>query len=64
MRLWEKVELSRLAIRYAVEEYPNAFGSCSFGKDSRVLVDLAMKVKQDILFIGIDTGYEFPETRS
>ena len=62
MKLWEKVELSKLAIKYAIEEYPNSFVSCSFGKDSRVLVDLAMQIKKDIPFIGIDTGYEFPET--
>jgi len=62
MNLHEKVELSKLTIQYAVDKYPRVFTACSFGKDSRVLVDLAVQVKPDMLFIGIDTGYEFPET--
>jgi len=62
MKLWEKVELSKLVIEFAVAKYPRVFATCSFGKDSRVLVDLAMQIKRDIPFIGIDTGYEFPET--
>ena len=45
-----------------MEKYPRIFAACSFGKDSRVVADLAMQVKPDIQFIGIDTGYEFPET--
>jgi len=64
MNLWEKVELSKLIIEHAVEKHPRLFVSCSFGKDSRVLVDLAMQVRQDIAFVGIDTGYEFEETLS
>jgi len=62
MHLHEKVELSKLIIQYAAEKYPRIFAACSFGKDSRVLVDLAVQIKPDMLFIGIDTGYEFPET--
>lgn len=62
MTLQEKVELSKFIIQHAVEKYPRIFAACSFGKDSRVIVDLATKVKPDMQFIGIDTGYEFPET--
>lgn len=62
MTLQEKAEISKLVIAHAVEKYPKVFVACSFGKDSRVIVDLAMQVKPDIQFIGIDTGYEFPET--
>lgn len=62
MTLAEKAEISKLIIRHAVEKYPRIFAACSFGKDSRVVVDLAMQVKPDFHFIGIDTGYEFPET--
>ncbi len=62
MTLDEKAELSQLIIQYAVEKYSRLFVACSFGKDSRVIVDLAMRVRPDIKFIGIDTGYEFPET--
>jgi phosphoadenosine phosphosulfate reductase len=64
MDLWEKVELSKLVIEYAIRKYPRLFVTCSFGKDSRVLVDLAMEIKRDIPFIGIDTGYEFDQTLS
>jgi len=62
MTLEEKAEVSKLIIKYAVEKYPKIFAACSFGKDSRVIVELAKEVKLDIQFIGIDTGYEFPET--
>ena len=62
MQLWEKVELSKLVIDNAIRSSRRAFVSCSFGKDSRVLVDLAMQVSPQLQFVGIDTGYEFPET--
>jgi len=62
MTLQEKAEISQFIIRHAVEKYPKIFAACSFGKDSRVVVDLAMRVRPDIEFIGIDTGYEFSET--
>lgn len=62
MRIEEKAEISRFIIQHALERYPRIFAACSFGKDSRVVADLAMRVKPDIAFIGIDTGYEFPET--
>ncbi len=64
MTLPEKVEISRLVIQHALGMYPRTFAACSFGKDSRVIVDLVTQVKPDILFVGIDTGYEFPETLS
>lgn len=62
MELHEKVELSKLIIMHAVEKFPRIFVSCSFGKDSRVVIDLTMQVKPDLKFVSIDTGYEFPET--
>jgi phosphoadenosine phosphosulfate reductase len=62
MKLWEKIEISKLVIEKAVKQYPRHFVTCSFGKDSRVLVDLAMQIEANIPFIGIDTGYEFDET--
>jgi phosphoadenosine phosphosulfate reductase len=64
MKLWEKVELSKLVIEKTIREHDRLFASCSFGKDSRVLVDLVMQVCPELQFIGIDTGYEFPETLS
>ena len=60
--LEQKVELSKIIIEYVFLKYRNPFVSCSFGKDSRVIIDLAMKVNKSIKFIGIDTGYEFVET--
>jgi len=62
MTINEKADISKNIIRLAVQAYPRIFVACSFGKDSRVLIDLAMQVKPDIQFVGIDTGYEFPET--
>lgn len=64
MKLAEKVELSKFIIEQALAKYPNIFAACSFGKDSRVLVDLGMQVNPGLLFVSIDTGYEFPETLS
>lgn len=62
MKLWEKAELSKFVIEHALQGFRRTFVACSFGKDSRVIVDLAMQVTRDIPFVGIDTGYEFPET--
>ncbi len=64
MKLWEKIELSKLVIEHAVRSSRRVFAACSFGKDSRVLIDLAMQVEPKLPFIGIDTGYEFSETLS
>ena len=62
MQLKEKVELSRLIIANAFAKYPRIFAACSFGKDSRVIVDLCRQINPDAKFVSIDTGYEFPET--
>jgi len=62
MQLHEKEELSRIIIQHVLDKYNNIFTACSFGKDSLVVAHLARQVKKDIPFIGIDTGYEFPET--
>jgi len=64
MTLEEKVEISKLVIQFALEKYPRTFAACSFGKDSRVIVDLTMQVSPEVPFIGIDTGFEFSETLS
>jgi phosphoadenosine phosphosulfate reductase len=62
MQLWEKVELSKIVLGHALSVSRRPFATCSFGKDSRVLVDLVMQVDPRLPFVGIDTGYEFPET--
>ena len=56
MDLEQKAELSKIIIENAVTKYQRIFAACSFGKDSRVTVDLVTKVKPDFHFIGIDTG--------
>lgn len=60
--LESKIAHSKAIIQLGLRAYPNSFLACSFGKDSLVLVDLAVTIKPDIKVIGIDTGYEFPET--
>lgn len=62
MTIAEKAEISKLIIQHAIDKHPRTFVACSFGKDSRVIVDLAMQINPKIEFIGIDTTYEFPET--
>lgn len=62
MNLHEKVELSKLIIEHALHLHPRMFAACSFGKDSRVIIELAMEVNPNFEFVGIDTGYEFEET--
>jgi len=64
MALKEKVEISKLIIEHTLEKYPRTFAACSFGKDSRVIVDLVSQVSPEVPFIGIDTGFEFSETLS
>lgn len=62
MNFAEKAEISKLIIEHAIGQYRKIFAACSFGKDSRVIVDLVMSVNPKFEFIGIDTGYEFLET--
>ena len=62
MKLHEKQELSKIIITYALDKHKKIFTACSFGKDSIVVMDLVRQIDPDSVFIGIDTGYEFPET--
>lgn len=64
MNLSQKIDSSLTTLSAAVKEFPRIFAACSFGKDSRVIIDLALTIKPDLEFIGIDTGFEFPETLS
>ena len=64
MKLREKVELSKFIIGQTLKQYATVFAACSFGKDSRVVVDLAMSINPNINFISIDTGFEFAQTLS
>ena len=62
MKLAEKIKQSKTIIKDLFEENKKVFVTCSFGKDSRVIVDLVMSVDPPANFVGIDTGYEFKET--
>ena len=62
MKVIEKEEISKILIEHVLNKFERIFVSCSFGKDSLVVADLASKIKKDVQFIGIDTGYEFSET--
>lgn len=46
--LLEKIENSKAIIREAVSNYPKIAVACSFGKDSMVVLHLALQVKPDI----------------
>lgn len=61
MTIEEKQAQSKKIIAEAIAQYGRIFATCSFGKDSRVLVDLMLQVDPTMTFIGIDTGHEFPE---
>lgn len=58
----EKIAHSKAIINLGLRSYSNSFIACSFGKDSLVLLELAIAINPKVKVIGIDTGYEFPET--
>ena len=59
----EKLTYTREVIRKAYEEFGDKLSvSCSFGKDSLVVLALAREVLPDIPVLWANTGVEFPET--
>ena len=62
LSLEQKIGLAKNIIEKAVSDHQRIFFSFSGGKDSTVMLDLVLKAKPDIKIVGIDTGYEFPET--
>jgi len=63
MKYEEKLEYSLDLIKQVINKYnDHSCVSCSFGKDSTVLVYLAQKIKSDILIAFANTGVEYPET--
>lgn len=58
----EKVERAKELIEDAVRSYPRIAVSCSFGKDSMVVVHLAREVDPNIKVFSIMTEYEIRET--
>jgi phosphoadenylyl-sulfate reductase (thioredoxin) len=49
-------------IKWAIEKYHKIAVSTSFGKDSMVIMHMALKIKPDIPMFTLNTGYEFSET--
>jgi len=50
-------------VKQALERHPGKLSvSCSFGKDSMVVLHMALKVNPDIPVTFANTGVEFPET--
>ena len=62
MTFIEKVEKAKQIIRDAIATYPKIIVGCSFGKDSMVLLHLAITVKKDIPVFSLMSDTEFPET--
>ena len=54
---------AEVLVKEAVERYGDQLGvACSFGKDSMVVLHMALKYKPDIKIFFFNTGVEFPET--
>ena len=50
-------------VEKAIKRHSNRLSvSCSFGKDSMVVLHMALKIKPDIKVLFANTGVEFPET--
>jgi len=59
----EKIKYTRSIIRKAYEEFGDRLSvSCSFGKDSVLVLYFAREVYPDIPVLWANTGVEFPET--
>ena len=59
----EKVTYSKKLIEKAYEVYGDKLSvSCSFGKDSMVVLHMALEVNPDIVVLWANTGVEYPET--
>jgi len=57
-----KFEHSREVLKQAIDKYENIAIACSFGKDSVVLVHLALTVKPDVQVFTVMTPYKPKET--
>jgi phosphoadenosine phosphosulfate reductase len=60
--LIEKIEQSKAIIKEAIEKYPKLAVACSFGKDSMVVLHLALEVKPDIDVFAVLTPMKPKET--
>ena len=57
-----KVEHSKNIIKHAIEKYPNISVATSFGKDSMVVLHLALRIKPDIPCFAVLTPFKPEET--
>lgn len=62
MNLLEKIEHSKNLIENALDRYSNVKLSCSFGKDSMVVLHLALQVKHNIVVFVVLTPMKPKET--
>lgn len=62
MNFLQKVEKAQALIQEAVKKYPKICLGASFGKDSMVLLHLALGVKPDIPVFALLSNTEFQET--
>lgn len=52
----------REILRFVFESYPNTAISTAFGLEGCALIDMATRIKPDVVVYTIDTDYLFPET--
>lgn len=62
MNFLQKVENARQLIKESIQKYHKITLGSSFGKDSMVLLHLALSVKPDIPVFALLSNTEFPET--
>lgn len=62
MNLEQKITRAKSMIRYAIAKYREPIISCSFGKDSMVLLHLARQIKPDIKVFSVLSDSEFEKT--
>lgn len=58
----EKIERAKELIKEAIANYPNIAVACSFGKDSMVVLHLALQLKRDIPVFTVMTPFKPKET--
>ncbi len=62
MNFVDKVIKAKELIATSINKYPKIIVGCSFGKDSMVLLHLAISIKKDIPVFSVLSDTEFPET--
>lgn len=62
MNYLQKTENARQLIKESIKKYPKIVVGSSFGKDSMVLLHLALSIQPDIPVFALLSNTEFPET--